>query len=151
MVGLKKNRKGMIAVFDAMVFIVLLSMAATWLFIFTSVSETEEPMAKTVSDDLFLVEVRTCDLMYLEDTKVLPIETLIAATMIDGRCQRTEQFISLTLEQLISEVYGYDLILEYKGKTLHFQRASDREMSSEYCEDHIIDGAGTLHSELRIY
>ena len=149
--GLKKNRKGMIAVFDAMVFIVLLSMAATWLFIFTSVSETEEPMAKTVSDDLFLVEVRTCDLMYLEDTKVLPIETLIAATMIDGRCQRTEQFISLTLEQLIPEVYGYDLILEYKGKTLHFQRASDREMSSEYCEDHIIDGAGILHSELRIY
>ncbi len=149
--GLRRNRKGMIAVFDAMVFIVLLSMAATWLFVFTNISETEEPMAKTVSDDLFLVEVRTCDLMYLEDTKVLPIETLIAATMIDGRCQRTEQFISETLEQLIPEVYGYDLILEYKGKTLHFQRITDREMSSEYCEDHIIGGAGTLHSELRIY
>ena len=149
--GLKKNRKGMIAVFDAMVFIVLLSMAATWLFIFTNVAETEEPMARTVSDDLFLVEVRTCDLMYLEDTKVMPLETLIAATMIEGRCQKTEQFISMTLEQLVPAVYGYDLILEYKGKTLHFQRVSDREMSSEYCTDHIIDGAGTLHSELRIY
>ena len=151
MVGLRKNRKGMIAVFDALVFIVLLSLAATWLFVFTSISETEEPMAKTVSDDLFLVEVRTCDLMYLEDTKVLPIETLIAATMVDGRCQKTEQFISKTLEQLIPEVYGYDFILEYKGRALHFQRASDREMSSEYSEDHIIDGAGTLHSELKIY
>ena len=149
--GLRRNRKGIIAVFDALVFIVLLSMAATWLFVFTSISETEEPMAKTVSDDIFLIEVRTCDLMYLEDTKVLPIETLIAATMIDGRCERTEQFISETLEQLIPEVYGYELLLEYSGRTLHFQRMSDREMSSEYSEDHVIDGAGTLHSELRIY
>ena len=79
------------------------------------------------------------------------METLIAATMIEGRCQKTEQFISMTLEQLVPAVYGYDLVLEYKGKTLHFQRVSDREMSSEYCTDHIIDGAGTLHSELRIY
>ena len=149
--GLKRNRKGMVAVFDAMVFIILLSMAATWLFIFTNIPETEEPMARTVSDDLFLIEVRTCNLMYLEDTKVLPIETLIAASMSDGRCQKTEQFISSTLEQLIPKVYGYELILEYRGRTLHFQRVSDRVLSSEYAADHPVDGADSLRSILRVY
>ena len=149
--GLRGNRKGTIAVIDAMVFIVLLSMAATWLFVYTNMSENEEPMAKTISDDIFAVEVRTCDLMDLEDTKVLPIETLIAATMNTGDYDRTERFLSVTLEQLIPGVYGYEFIIEYNGRSMHFERQSGRELGSEYAQDHIIDGAGTLHSVLRIY
>ena len=74
--GLRKDRKGTVAMMDALFFIILITMAAGWLFSFYDVGEEEEPMAKRISDDLFMVEVRTCDLMDLKDTKVLPIATI---------------------------------------------------------------------------
>lgn len=151
MVGLRRDKKGMIAMMDALVFILLLSMAATWLFVFNNTMEPEEPMAKTVSEDIFSMEVRTSDMTDLSDTKVLPIQTLMASTMNSGRTGRLSSFLSETLDQLIPEIYGYDLILEYNGRTLEFHRQSDNGMSSEYVCDHIIDGAGTLRSTLRIY
>ena len=148
---LRKNRKGMIAMMDALIFIILISMAASWLFISNEDMHDEEPMAKSVSNDLFAVEVRTCDLMYLGDTKILPLRTLIAATMSDGRTEKTEGFVSSTLEELIPPYYGYELTLEYKGNLLHFQRETERQLSSEYITEYDIEGTGTLIVCLRIY
>ena len=149
--GLRGNRKGIVAMFDAMIFVVLLTMAATWLFIFTSMEEPEEPMAKTVSDDIFSVEVRTCDLLYLNDTKILPIDTLLAASINSNQTSKTETYLSELLDQLIPAVYGYEFTVEYKGHSMYLCRQSDRELSSEYSGERIIDGAGTLKSSLRIY
>lgn len=149
--GLKRDRRGMIAMVDALIFIILISMAASWMFFFDEDVEHEEPMAKTVTDDLFTVEVRTCDLMYLGDTKVLPLRTLIAATMSDGRTERTEAFISSALEELIPPLYGYDMTLEYGGHTLYFERHSERPLGSEYVTQYDIEGTGTLGICLRIY
>ena len=149
--GLRKDRKGIVAVFDAMIFIVLLTMAATWLFVFTSLEEPDEPMAKTVSDDIFSVEVRTCDLLYLNDTKILPLDTLLASSMNSGQTEKTEAYLSELLDQLIPAVYGYEFTLDYRGHSMYLCRHSDRELSSEYTDERIIDGAGTLISHLRIY
>ena len=149
--GLRKDRKGVVAMFDAMIFIVLLTMAATWLFVFTSLEEPDEPMAKTVSDDIFSVEVRTCDLLYLNDTKILPLDTLVAASMNSDQTGKTETFLSELLDQLIPAVYGYEFTLDYKGHSMYLCRHSDRELSSEYTDERVIDGAGTLVSHLRIY
>ena len=149
--GLRGNRKGIVAMFDAMIFVVLLTMAATWLFIFTSMEEPEEPMAKTVSDDIFSVEVRTCDLLYLNDTKILPIDTLLAASINSNQTGKTETYLSELLDELIPAVYGYEFTVEYKGHSMYLCRQSDRELSSEYSGERIIDGAGTLKSSLRIY
>ena len=151
MVGLSRNRKGMVAVFDAMIFIVLLSAAATWLFMYTELTDNEEPMAKTVSDDLFAVELRTCDLLPLGDTKVLPLSTIIAASMNSGDQDKVERFVFDTLKQLIPEIYGFEFTLEYNGHVIHLERTSDRGLSSEYSQDHIIDGAGTLRSTLKLF
>ena len=149
--GLRKNRKGIVAIFDAMIFIVLLTTAATWLFVYTSLEEPDEPMAKRVSDDIFSVEVRTCDLLYLEDTKILPMDTLLAASMNSDRTGKTELYLSELLDQLIPAVYGYELTLEYSGHSMYLYRQSDRPMSSEYTAERQIDGAGTLTAMLRIY
>ena len=149
--GLRRNRKGVVAMFDAMIFIVMLTVAATWLFVFTSMEEPEEPMAKTVSDDVFSVEVRTCDLLYLNDTKILPIDTLLAASMNSNRTEKTGTYLSELLDQLIPAVYGYEFTVEYNGHSMYFSRASDRELSSEYIDERVIDGAGTLRSDLKIY
>ena len=149
--GLRRDRKGMIAMMDAMILIILLSAATTWLFVFNETDDIEEPMAKTVSDDLFMIEVKTNDLTGLGDTKVLPIETLIASTMNSGDTERTERFIRSTLDALIPEVYGYELILEYNGHSMRFSRGGSGQMSSEYSSKHIIDGAGVLTSHMIIY
>lgn len=151
MVGLRKDRKGIIAMFDAMVFIILLTAAATWLFVFTSVEGPEEPMAKKVSDDIYSVELSTCDLMYLEDTKILPMDTLVAAAMNTDRTEKVRTYLSELLEQLIPAVHGYELTLEYNGHSLYLSRMSDRPLTSEYADERAIDGAGTLVSVLRIY
>ena len=149
--GLRRDRKGVVAMFDAMIFIVMLTVAATWLFVFTSMEEPEEPMAKTVSDDIFSVKVRTCDLLYLNDTKILPIDTLLAASMNSNRTEKTGTYLSELLDQLIPAVYGYEFTVEYNGHSMYFSRASDRELSSEYIDERVIDGAGTLRSDLKIY
>ncbi len=149
--GLKKNRKGTIAMMDALIFIFLISLVGTWLFAFVNVEETEEPMAKTVSDDFFSIEVETKEIMWLSDTKVLPIGTLIAASMNEGRTSKTSEFIHATIEDIIPEVHGYDFTLEYRGNTMHFQRQSDRQLGSEYSGSVAIDGAGDLNYTLKIY
>lgn len=149
--GLRKDRKGIVAMFDAMIFVVLLTMAATWLFVFTSLEEPDEPMAKTVSDDIFSVEVKTCDLLYLNDSKILPMDTLLAASMNSGQTGKTETYLSELLDQLIPAVHGYEFTVEYRGHTMYLCRQSDRELISEYSDERIIDGAGTLRSCLRIY
>ena len=149
--GLRRDRKGIVAMFDAMIFVVLLTMAATWLFVFTSLEESDEPMAKTVSDDIFSVEVRTCDLLYLNDTKILPMDTLLAASMNSGQTGKTETYLSELLDQLIPAVHGYEFTVEYRGHTMYLCRQSDRELSSEYSDERIIDGAGTLRSCLKVY
>ncbi len=149
--GLRRNRKGIVAMFDAMIFVLLLTMAATWLFVFTSMGEPEEPMAKTVSDDIFSVKVRTCDLLNLNDTKILPIDTLLAASMNSNQIGKTQTYLSELLDQLIPAVYGYDFTVEYRGHSIHLSRHSDRELNSEYSDERIIDGAGTLKYTLRIY
>ena len=149
--GLKKDRRGIVAMFDAIIFVVLLTMAATWLFVFTSLEEPEEPMAKTVSDDIFSVEVRTCDLLYLNDTKILPLDTLLAASMNSNQTGKAHTYLSELIDQLIPAVYGYDFTVEYKGHSMNFHRQSDRELSSEYGGERVIDGAGTLRYTLMIY
>ena len=149
--GLRRDRKGMIAMMDALIFIILISMAASWLFFFNEDVEHEEPLAKTVCDDLFTVEAKTCDLMYLGDTKILPLRTLIAATMSDGRTEKTETFISSALEELIPPLYGYEMSMGYNGHTLRFERLSERPLSSEYLTQYDIEGTGTLEICLRLY
>ncbi len=149
--GLRKDRKGTIAMMDALIFIFLISLMGTWLFTIGNVMDTDEPMAKTVSDDFFSVEVGTKDLMYLNDTKVLPIETLIAASMNEERTEKITAFIAGTIHDLIPEAYGYDFTLEYNGHIMRFQRTSDRGLSSEYTQVHQIEGAGELISTMKIY
>ena len=151
MVGLRKDRKGMVAMFDAIVFVILLSAAATWLFVFSSIDEPDEPMAKRVSDDMFSVEMRTCDLMYLDDTRILPLDTLVAASMCSGSTDKAETHLTELLDQLIPAVYGYEFTLEYEGHSLYLSRTADRPLSSEYTDERPIEGAGTLMSCLRIY
>ena len=149
--GLRKDRKGTIAMMDALIFIFLISLMGTWIFTIGNIAETGEPMAKTVSDDFFSVDVGTKDLMYLGDTKVLPVETLIAASMNEGMTGKVSAFVSGTMDDLIPEAYGYEFVLKYNGHTMRFQRTSDRELTSEYTEVHQIEGAGELISTLKIY
>ena len=63
---------------DALIFIFLISLVGTWLFAYANATDTEEPMAKTVSDDFFSMEVRTYEITWLNDTKVLTISLGIA-------------------------------------------------------------------------
>ncbi len=149
--GLRKDRKGTIAMMDALIFIFLISLVGTWLFAYANATDTEEPMAKTVSDDFFSMEVRAYEITWLNDTKVLTVGTLIAASMNDGRTTMMSEFVSSTMEDMIPEAYGYNFTLEYNGNTMSFCRQSNRELSSDYSGTCPIEGAGELRYRLEIY
>lgn len=149
--GLKGNRKGMFAVIDALFFLCLMSLVVTGLFAYLSVTEQNESTAKTVSDDLFSMNVRTCDLSGTEDTNIHPIEVLIAAGINGGRGGMVKDFLYGILNDMIPLSAGFSLELEYNGVTLRVDRWSDRPMSSEFETEHSISGAGKLRSKMTLY
>lgn len=148
MVGL--NRKGTVALIDAMVFLSLMSVVAVGIFAYIGYAEIEEPMAKSVTDDLFSVKVKASDLTDSEDSKLYPIAVLISANMASGDTEFTERYLAETMDCLIPEMYGYVLALGYEGHLLSVERTSLRDISSDYSSEINIDGAGTLSYRLVI-
>lgn len=74
------NRKGSIAMIDAMIFIILLSAVSVTMFANIMPDNVHDgPNAKTVCDDLFSMKLDSSTLFDTEDTQILPISTLIAA------------------------------------------------------------------------
>lgn len=151
MVSLKKDRKGMIAIIDALVFLTLMSAVAFGLFACTSDTNTEEPLAKTITEQLFDTEVRLNDLCDTGDSQIEPLYMIAAVNLNTGYTESTEDFIRDTLNILLPGFCGYDLTVEYNGHSFSISRGSDRELSSEYTTEIPIGDAGALSVRMMIY
>ena len=148
---LRKDSKGMIAFMDAMVFLTLLSIVAVCLFTYTSTMGADEPLAKTVSDQLYGSEVIACDVLDCKDTEAIPLPTAIAVGLRNGNTVDVEDILTRTLELMIPGIYGYELQLTYEGHSMTVYRRSGGEIISEYSSEISINGAGTLVSTLSIF
>lgn len=123
----------MIALLDAMIFLIILAMVSASLFSYTSLySEESEPMAKNICDDFFATEHHANDVYGTDDTELYPIAVLIAANMNTEREDAVRSYVTEMMNGLIPEVYGYEMELEFNGKTVFLQRESTREITSEY-------------------
>lgn len=146
------NRKGSIAMIDAMVFIILLS--AVSITMFTGIESTEirdEPLAKDVCDDFFSIRVSSSMLFDTEDAQIFPIAMLIASNINSGHTSEMKEFVKETMDDLIPEMYGYEISMGYDGKEITVERQGYRDLSSEYtCSQHVV-GPKYLDVRIRLY
>jgi len=148
---LRDDRKGVVSIVDAMIFVTLIAVVSMCLFSFFVSEHQEEPMAKTVCDDLISVELKASDVFDTEDSDVYRISDLIATGMVSGRTDRVESYVSQTLDGLIPKMHGYELTISYDGKTMTFAREGGQEMTSEYSVDTDIVNGKTMGYYLKIF
>ncbi len=146
-----KNKKGVIALIDAMIFLVLIAVIGTSLFAYSAINDSTEPMAKTVCDDLFSMELHACDVYDTEDTQIYPVSVLLAANMNTKNESYVNDYVSKILDELIPKIYGFDMELKFNNNVVHLERSSNRELTSEYSETIEISHTEGLNVSLKIY
>ena len=145
------NDRGMISIVDALIFISVLTVAATMLFAaMDHHSGTDDPMAGDIVDEFLSVELRSCDVFDTKDTVTYPSGVLLAA-MVNSEDPHTEGFVRTMLDSMVPNVYGYDVTIGYGERTMGTGRPADGDLTSR-CRTSvpIVDGK-CLTVELRIY
>lgn len=146
---LRKDRKGMLATVDAMIFLTLLSVVATGMFSYISSEEAEQPLARSVSDDFFAIRLKASDVFSTDDSQIFPVADLIAANMNSGNSDTAQVFIHDTISEMVPPMYGYVFTITYNGMTLMSSRDGFSETSS-YVTSIEINGGRVLTAELVI-
>lgn len=148
---LRRDRKGIVAIVDALVFISILSIAAFGLFAYSGCADTEEPMAESVSNDLFSMELMACDVYRTSDTSIYPLPTLIAVNMASGNTDSIGDFLKDTLDGLVPGYCGYSLTIGFLGNQMVVERQGMNELSSSHSSEFHIAGSEVMTYVLEIY
>ena len=75
--------KGMVSMMDAMLFITVLGIAASVIFVHIP-HEPQGTSAKEVHDELFRTEMKVSDVFDVADTRIMPLQDLLAAYLTSG-------------------------------------------------------------------
>lgn len=150
MLDLRRNRKGFVAIMDAMIFLTILSIVSVSVFSYASNIDEDQPLAKTVCDDLFTIKLMASDVYPTEDSQTFPIADLIAADLNTDRIGDSMDYVRDSLEGLIPPMHGYVLKLSYNGNSYELSRMGEDSESSEYGTFIEVAGGGLLEVELTI-
>jgi len=99
------KRKGMASMMDAMLFIVVLGIAVSVIFVHVSY-EPSETSAKDVHDDLFRTQLRVSDVFDIDDDRVMPLCDLLVAYFLAEE-GRIIEFILNVLNNTISGTFFF--------------------------------------------
>jgi hypothetical protein len=134
---------------DALIFLTILSIVSTGLFSYIEMNETEEPLAKTVVDDLMSVKLQACDIYDTGDTRVFRLAELIAADINTGSTSEMGFFIKGSLDDMIPAALGYRAVFTYNGNQMTVSRSDGNESSAYECKIEI-EGGGSLGVRLAV-
>jgi len=141
------GRKGMVAVMDAMFFIIILGIAISAMFAYVP-QENDEPLAEHVHNNLMKTELRTSDVFDINDTRIIPIEEILAAHLSSGEGD-IERYLYEVLRSMIPISHDFVFECEFKGKSMSVGSSGDN-MTSYY--ESKTDVAGSiLFTSLRIF
>ena len=112
------NCKGMISIIDVIIFVSILSMVSVAMFSLADTdANTEDQMAGDIVDTFLSMELRSCDVMGTGDTATYPISILLAS-LINSDDPYALEFVEGIFDGMIQEPYGYELMIEYDGRTI---------------------------------
>jgi len=143
-----KNKKGMTAMIDAMIFIVVMGLAVAALCYIQSDNDNEND-ASDIVDRLFHSKMRIDDIMEEDDSKVMPLSDLVAASMIIGD-GAAASYLRETMDCLMNRPGSYSMHIVYKGIETNIGSGEGVPVSST-SRDIIVLYGDTLHIELHLY
>ncbi len=141
------NRKGMLAMVDAMVFVVII-MAAAAVMVHTANTGTSDSDAGDVLESVMSSKVRMSDLREDGDGSLVKVSDMIALDLVSGTTDALE-FAEGCLESF-SKGRPFLLSVEYDGKTAAIGTEGSRPASSASMDLPVTTG-GSVHAELTLY
>jgi hypothetical protein len=144
---MRMNRKGMAAVMDAMLFIAVLGLAASAIFVHIS-DDPDEPLAGRIHRDIFATELRVSDVFDADDSRVVPIDIIIAAHLSSGEGD-VEEYLRSLLRAMVPIPHGFELRCEFRGSVMTISEGGGTP-SSGYSSERPAAG-GILKTTLTIF
>ena len=139
------DRKGMVAVMDAMFFIIILGIAVSAMFAYMP-QEYEGPSAERIHNDLMRTELQMSDVFDVNDTRIVSIDRLIAAHLSSGEGD-IEDYIFTVLRSMVPVTHEFMFVCSFNGNTVVLGDC-ERTASSYECETEV--AGGVLYTSLTI-
>jgi len=144
---MRTGRKGMVAVMDAMLFIVILGLAVSAIFVYTA-DPGEEPLAERIHRDVFATELRVNDVFDVNDSRVVPVDYIIAAHLSSGEGD-IEQYLYDLLRAMVPIPHGFELTCEFRGSVMTISEGG--EIPSSTCSSERTVAGEVLRTSLKIF
>ena len=141
---MRLGKKGMASMMDAMLFIVILGIAVSVIFVHMPYEHTETS-AKEIHNDLFRTELKVSDVFDIEDTRVMPLSDLLAAYLSSGN-GNVPEYIRKVLE---TRSKNFRFICSFDHNILEITSNDPGDVRSSYSEV-IGTPYGVLHTSLEI-
>jgi hypothetical protein len=143
-----KNKKGMTAMIDAMIFIVIIGIAVSAIFALTG-DEPAANDASSISDSIFSAKLRTCDLVETDDSRLVSMPDMMAFYILTGEGDAAN-YIESILDSLMQRPHSYSLSICYSGNTIVIGDGLGDAVSSSVKEFTVTYG-GTVTANLSLY
>ena len=143
-----KNKKGMTAMVDAMIFIVVMGLAVSAMFMFTS-NEPVPDDASRVPDKIFTSKLRSCDVIDTEESGIVNVSDMVAFYFLTGE-GKIMQYIKGIMDSLMQRPGSYRLDISYKGSSISIGSGTGDPLSS-YHKEYGVTYGGTVKADLMIF
>jgi len=143
-----KNRKGMTAMVDAMIFIVVMGLAVSAMFIFTS-NEPAPDDASRIPDNIFTSKLRSCDVINTEESGLVNVSDMVAFYFLTGE-GNIMRYIKSIMDSLMQRPDSYRLDISYKGYSISIGSGYG-DVRSSYHKEYNVTYGGVVKADLMIY
>jgi len=143
-----KNRKGLTAMVDAMIFIVVMGLAVSAMFAFSGGDHSESD-ASSVIDGIFSAKLRACDITDTDDSRLISMPDMIAFCLLTND-KGVMEYLESVLDILMQRPGSYRLDIVYLDKTASAGSGRGDPVSGSVKEFTVTYG-GTVKADLKIY
>lgn len=143
-----KNKNGLTAMVDAMIFIVVMGLAVTAIFAFSGNDHTPND-ASSITDCIFSARMRACDLVDTDESGIVGIPDLAAFHIVTGEGTVVD-YIKSILDSLMQRPDSYRLEIDYRGETVSIGDGRGDPVSS-YAKEFTVTYGGAIRTYLELY
>lgn len=144
-----RKRTGITAMVDAMIFIVVMGLAVTALCAYDDNENVISNEASSISEELFSSNLRMCDFIETDDTRLVSMPDMVVFGIITGETTILEH-IGTILRSLTQRTDAFFLNAEYKGDSISIGNSGGVPISSSI-KEYTVTYGGTVKVNLVLY
>jgi len=145
---LKRGNKGLTAMVDAMIFIVVIGLAVGAMFALSS-DDPAPNSASSITENIFSSKLRACDLFDTEESGLVSIPDMVAVYILTGEGNVME-YIQEILDSVTQRTDSYRLDVTYQDQTVSIGSGKGDPVSGSV-KEYTVTYGGTIKTNLRIY